>query len=259
MYDPAIARWHCADPMAENYTNLSPYNYVANNPMIFVDPNGMNIDNYGVDEYGNVSLLEETDDDYDVLYAVDNEGNKKDTDGQKGITEADGQKVEDQTILPELEKTKSDYKDGNYVVRDNNLDTGNLFLFLAGNTKVEWSFEAYQSGNNKLYFLGTNHRTNAVYDGSILPGLNEFNKILDVHSHPGPNGTKGGSSRIGGGDLYKVDLFLQRWKNAGLNEYKFPKYAVYHKETKTMYWYGPYKGQEGIRANASKNKFILMN
>ncbi|MDQ7960824.1 RHS repeat-associated core domain-containing protein, partial [Flavobacterium lindanitolerans] len=39
-YDPAIGRWMNIDPKAESYLSYSPYNYVLNNPMYFVDPNG---------------------------------------------------------------------------------------------------------------------------------------------------------------------------------------------------------------------------
>jgi RHS repeat-associated protein len=39
-YDPALARFTTQDPRAEKYYGLSPYNYCANNPVLFIDPNG---------------------------------------------------------------------------------------------------------------------------------------------------------------------------------------------------------------------------
>jgi RHS repeat-associated protein len=45
MYDPAIGRTFQLDPMAVNYYSLSPYSWVANNPLKFIDPDGMDVIN----------------------------------------------------------------------------------------------------------------------------------------------------------------------------------------------------------------------
>ncbi len=49
MYDPAIARWMAIDPLSEKSRRWSPYSYCYNNPLIFVDPDGMFADYYDQD------------------------------------------------------------------------------------------------------------------------------------------------------------------------------------------------------------------
>src|SRR5690554_4472775 len=44
-YDPALGRWMNVDPLAEKYLSISPYSFTANNPVFFIDPDGMRIIN----------------------------------------------------------------------------------------------------------------------------------------------------------------------------------------------------------------------
>jgi RHS repeat-associated protein len=62
MYDAALGRWHVIDPHLEKYNFVSPYAYVLNNPLLYIDPNGMDVslgNLYDKDADGNYLYLKQ--------------------------------------------------------------------------------------------------------------------------------------------------------------------------------------------------------
>jgi RHS repeat-associated protein len=43
MYDPRVARWLAIDPLALKYADLTPFQFVANSPLVLTDPDGERI------------------------------------------------------------------------------------------------------------------------------------------------------------------------------------------------------------------------
>ncbi len=75
-YDPALGRWMNLDPLAAKRIWLSPYNYVQNNPLLRIDPNGLS--DYTFDKKtGKFVLIKTTKDKYDRVLKTKKNGRLK--------------------------------------------------------------------------------------------------------------------------------------------------------------------------------------
>ena len=56
-YDPEMGRFLTTDRFADKYPSLTPYQYTANNPMLFIDVNGDSINVTGQEQQAYIDML----------------------------------------------------------------------------------------------------------------------------------------------------------------------------------------------------------
>ncbi|GAB6120961.1 JAB-like toxin 1 domain-containing protein [Dysgonomonas termitidis] len=184
LYDPVIPHTPTPDPHAENYYSWSPYAWVGNNPMKYIDPTGM--DTIHINEQGRIAW-QSNPSDTDVFYIVDANGNK--------ITNQDGSYVSlsfnSKVVNTMSNGTYQSYGYDRYDI-DGTKNATSLFEFLADNTTVEWSHGVYDSAEDTKYnVLTTSHNSSLEAGASaVFYDMIDNGRFPSISNHSHPRGTR---------------------------------------------------------------------
>lgn len=163
MYMSDIGRWCVIDPMAEKFFDFTGYNYVLNNPIKFVDKDGMDV--YLLNEEGKFILAKKQKGD-DLVYGYNSKtGKLNDNNGDKKGDYKDGIRIKTKGLVGQLQYYRDGREGDNYPAYHQAIkeyssqvedDMFNLFQYAANNAKnVEFSLIDFDKGDKRYLALQT--------------------------------------------------------------------------------------------------------
>jgi RHS repeat-associated protein len=182
-YDPQIGRWTTPDPMAEVNRKWSPYRFAYDNPLRFLDPDGMLENDYSIDKDGNVTLEKITDDKTDKVYAKNEDGTldkSKSVELEKGVLQ--GEKEGDNGLKEGKTESGKEY---GYLDIKNDSKATEAFEFFSNNSGVEWGHLQTGTKSNTVSTSYSNMEELGI--SNIFPQKINEGYTVRSHTHAHPN------------------------------------------------------------------------
>ncbi len=177
--------WLSVDPMSDKYPHLTSYNYCANNPVMLIDPDGREMDEYKLLQNGMIEWIGEENKDKDILYATNKDGslnkNKKEEFAYGTFGDIDGKDGTGRMF--KWEKDEEDPDDYNRIAVLFGKDSeaaDRLFKFADENTNnIEFSIFEFEGGN---FMVTTSAEIGKESYGTEVGCVNAVGKV-NRHAH----------------------------------------------------------------------------